>query len=209
MLGRKLRAALTAIAIVLGVAMVSGTYVLTDTIKAAFGTVFTTVYRNTDAIVTGKSVIGGNQNNGDVVPALPASLLTKVRGLPGVAEAQRGIADLAKLVGRDRKVISGHGAPPLAFSVHGEGDQRFNPLTLVDGRWPVGQHEIAIDANTASKKHYSLGDTIGVIAKGPVERFKISGFAKIGGGAAVRWAGFLVVGPPAPAHRVSTTANRP
>ena len=97
LLGRKLRAALTAIAIVLGVAMVSGTYVLTDTIKAAFGTVFTTVYKNTDAIVTGKSAIGGNANNGDEVPALRESLLAKIRGLPGVAEAQGGIADQAKI----------------------------------------------------------------------------------------------------------------
>ena len=52
LLGRKLRAALTAFAIVLGVAMVSGTFMLTDTIKAAFTTVFTTVYQNTDAVIT-------------------------------------------------------------------------------------------------------------------------------------------------------------
>jgi putative ABC transport system permease protein len=58
LLGRKLRASLTAVAIVLGVAMVSGTYILTDTIKSAFSTVFTQVYRNTDAVVTGKSAIG-------------------------------------------------------------------------------------------------------------------------------------------------------
>ena len=57
LLGRKLRAALTAFAIVLGVAMVSGTFVLTDTIKSAFSTVFTTVYQNTDAVITGKSAI--------------------------------------------------------------------------------------------------------------------------------------------------------
>ena len=60
LLGRKLRALLTAISIVLGVAMISGTYVLTDTIKAAFSTVFTEVYQNTDAAITGKSAIGGN-----------------------------------------------------------------------------------------------------------------------------------------------------
>ena len=51
--GRKARAVLTAIAIVLGVAMVSGTYILTDTIKSAFSTVFTRVYKNTDAVITG------------------------------------------------------------------------------------------------------------------------------------------------------------
>ena len=36
LLGRKLRAALTAIAIVLGVALMSGTYILTDTINQSF-----------------------------------------------------------------------------------------------------------------------------------------------------------------------------
>ena len=49
LLGRKLRAALTAIAIVLGVAMVSGTYILTDTIKAGFDTIYKVSYQNTDA----------------------------------------------------------------------------------------------------------------------------------------------------------------
>jgi putative ABC transport system permease protein len=95
LLGRKLRAVLTAVSIVLGVAMISGTYVLTDTIKAAFGTVFTQAYKNTDAVITGKSAIGGNAQNGDTVPSLPESLLERVRGLPGVAFAEGGIADQA------------------------------------------------------------------------------------------------------------------
>jgi putative ABC transport system permease protein len=181
LLGRKLRAILTAVAIVLGVAMISGTYVLTDTIKAAFGTVFTAVYKNTDAVVTSKSALGGNQNNNLLPPSFSESLLTKVRGLPGVSEAQGGVSDLANLIGRDGKVISGHGAPPLAFSVHPHGDQHFNPLTIVSGTWPVGPHQIAIDAHTASKKSYEVGDTIGVIARGPEQQFKIAGIVKIGG----------------------------
>ena len=179
--GRKLRAVLTAVAIVLGVAMISGTYVLTDTIKAAFGTVFTQVYRNTDAVITAKSAIGKNRNNNGLPPSFSESLLPKVRALPGVAEAAGGVSDFAYLVGRDGKVISGHGAPPLAFSVHSRGDQHFNPLTLVTGTWPSGAHEVAIDANTASKKHYKVGDTIGVVAHGPEQTFRIAGTVKIGG----------------------------
>jgi putative ABC transport system permease protein len=181
LLGRKLRAILTAVAIVLGVAMISGTYVLTDTIKAAFGTVFTTVYKNTDAVVTSKSALGTNNNSNLLPPSFSASLLARVRGLPGVSEAQGGISDYANLVGRDGKVISGHGAPSLAFSVHPHGDQHFNPLTIVSGTWPVGPHEVAIDANTASKKNYAVGDTIGVIARGPEQTFRVAGIVKIGG----------------------------
>lgn len=181
LLGRKLRAILTAVAIVLGVAMISGTYVLTDTIKAAFSTVFTTVYKNTDAVITSKSALGNNRNNNLLPPSFSESLLSKVRGLPGVSEAQGGVSDFANLVGRDGKVISGHGAPPLAFSVHPHGDQHFNPLTIVSGTWPVGPHQVAIDANTASKKHYKVGDTIGVIARGPEQKFTVAGIVKIGG----------------------------
>ncbi len=92
---RKLRAALTAMAIVLGVAMISGTYILTDTIKSAFGTVFTQVYKHTDVVVTGKSAIGsgeGEDNNGATPPVVLRNRCSRaVQALPGVAEAQGGI----------------------------------------------------------------------------------------------------------------------
>ena len=137
LLGRKVRAALTAIAIILGVAMVSGTYVLTDTIKSAFSTVFTTVYKHTDAVITGKSAIGTTGGGGQNItpPSLSASLLTRVEGLKGVSLASGGISDTAKLVGHDGKVISRGGAPGLAFS-YSQAAQRFNPLTLTSGTWP-------------------------------------------------------------------------
>jgi putative ABC transport system permease protein len=179
LLGRKLRAALTAFAIVIGVAMVSGTFVLTDTIKSAFSTVFTQAYKNADAVITGKSAIANGNGNGPggEVPSLPASLLTKVRALPGTAEADGAIADQAQLVGRNGKVISSGGAPGLAFS-HSPAGEHFNPLSLTSGTWPTSPGEVAIDAATASKKHFKVGDDIGVIARGPVERFRIVGTVK-------------------------------
>ena len=63
-LGRKLRTTLTAVAIVLGVAMVSGTYVLTDSIDKAFDTIFTDVYRGTDATITPKSAFDVEDGSG-------------------------------------------------------------------------------------------------------------------------------------------------
>ena len=118
LLGRKLRAALTAFAIVLGVAMVSGTFVLTDTIKAAFSTVFTTVYQNTDAVITGKSAISsGNNGNAPTTPSLPASLLTQVQGVcPRSATPRAASPTAPSWSGANGKVISSGGAPGLAFS---------------------------------------------------------------------------------------------
>jgi len=193
LLGRKLRAALTAIAIVLGVAMVSGTYVLTDTIKSAFSTVFTQVYKNTDAVITGKSAIGGNARgpNAVALPSLPASLLTSVRALQGVAAASGGISDQAGIVGRDGKVISRGGAPGLAFSYSPAG-QRFNPLTLTSGTWPSAPDQVDIDSSTASKDNFKVGDQIGVVARGPVHTYRIVGITKIAGVSSLGGSTFVV-----------------
>jgi putative ABC transport system permease protein len=182
LMARKLRAVLTAIAIVLGVSMVSGTYVLTDTIKAAFTTVFTRVYENTDAVITGKSAIGEEHggNERSTPPSLPASLLAKVRALPGVAQASGAIADNAQLIGHDGKVIARGGAPALAFSYQ-PGAQRFNPLSLAGGNWPERPEQVDIDAATASKDGFSVGQRIGVIARGPVQYFTIAGTVRFGG----------------------------
>ena len=172
---------LTAIAIVLGVAMVSGTYILTDTIKSAFSTVFTRVYKNTDAVITGKSAVGGEGNEERTLPpSFPESLLARVQALPGVAEAAGGVTDRAQLVGHNGKVIARGGAPSLAFS-HETGAERFNPLTLTSGNWPGGGGQVAIDASTASKDSFSVGQRIGVIARGPLQYFTISGTVKFGG----------------------------
>jgi len=180
--GRKLRAFLTAFAVVLGVAMISGTFVLTDTIKAGFGAIFTTVYQTTDAVVTGKSVIGGaSATSGTAPPSFPESVLTKVRALPGVAEAVGSISDQAQLVGRNGKVITHGFSANLAFSVDPQHDQGLNPLVLTSGAWPSTSHDVAIDSYTASEKHYTVGDTIGVVARGPEQTFTITGICKLGG----------------------------
>jgi putative ABC transport system permease protein len=177
LLGRKLRLILTSLAIVMGVAMVSGTFVLTDTIKKGFDTIFSASLANADAVVTGKAAFGSSSTG---IVSFPASTLGKIRALPDVAEAEGGIGDLVRFVGRDGKVITRGGAPGLAFSVNPTTTQRFNPLTIVQGRWPRGPHEVVMDEKTASTKHYAVGDSVGVAARGPVQMFRISGVARFG-----------------------------
>ena len=126
LLGRKLRLVLTSLAVVLGVAMVSGTYVLTDTVNAAFSSIYSTAFSSSDAIVTGKAAFGGSQN----APSFPASTLARIRALPGVAEATGGVVDLAQYVGRNGKTLSLGVVPGLAFSVNSRGDQRLNSALL-------------------------------------------------------------------------------
>ena len=76
-------------------------------------------------------------------------------------------------------MVGNGGAPNLAFSVDLGGDQRFNPLVVTEGTWPQGPNQVAIDTGTASKRHYSVGDTIGIQSRGPVQQFHVAGIVKL------------------------------
>ena len=186
--GRKLRALLTALAIVLGVAMISGTYVLTDTIDKAFDNIFTSVYEGTDAVVTGEESF---ETDFGLPPPFPESLLDDVRALPDVEAAEGGINEFAQLTTKDGDVVETGGAPTLAFGQNPE-DQRFNPTELTEGSWADSPDEVVIDAGTAEDEGYAVGDTVGVIARGPVEQFTISGLAEFAGQESLGGATFAI-----------------
>ena len=103
---RKLRAVMTALAIVLGVAMISGTYVLMDTTLHAFNSIFATAYSKADVVVVGKSPISGV---GVSAPPVPATLVTRIRALaqvqvqpPRDEDARLGLARGQLLLGQLR-----------------------------------------------------------------------------------------------------------
>ncbi|HEX7310379.1 MAG TPA: ABC transporter permease, partial [Gaiellaceae bacterium] len=179
LLSRKLRTSLTAIAIVLGVAMISGTYVLTDSIANAFDAIFTQSYRGTDAVITGKSAFDLSSDGNTTAPSFDESLLPEVKALPDVKAAIGGVGGEAQLIGKNGKAIVFGGAPNLGFSVDPTQPQ-FNSLTLVGGAWPKSG-EVVVDESTAGKKDIRIGQHLGVQAQGPVEQFRVSGLVKFGG----------------------------
>jgi putative ABC transport system permease protein len=179
--GRKLRAALTAIAIVLGVAMVSGTYVLTDTIDKAFDNIFAESYANTDAVVSGQAADIDFQGETADTPPIPAEVLPKVRALPDVAAASGAVADDSntKILTKKGKAVDTGGAPSFGFGLD-PAQARFNPLKLLEGRWPQGSEEVVIDVATADEQGFKIGDTVRIATIQPVRPFKLVGLAQYG-----------------------------
>jgi putative ABC transport system permease protein len=173
LLGRKLRATLTAFAIVLGVAMISGSLVLTDTIGKSFDGIYGQSYAGADAVVSGKEAI----STGGTPPAFSADLLSKVRSVDGVSEVQGSTENETRLVDRKGKEI---GAGGVAFGMDGSANQKLNPIQLVSGQWPSGDGQVAIDKSTATKKHYAVGDTIKAYGDGPVHDYKVAGIVRFG-----------------------------
>ena len=183
LLSRKLRTALTAIAIVLGVAMISGTFVLTDSIDQAFGKIFTDIRQGSDAVISGKSAFDTSESDAALTPTFDETLLPKVRQLSEVGQAEGSVSsETTHLIDQDGKVIQFGlgGAPNLGFSIANP-QSPFNPLTLVSGHWP-GPGEVVIDKETASKKHLEVGQNIGVQVQGPVETFRIAGIVQFSSG---------------------------
>ncbi len=183
LLGRKLRATLTALAIILGVAMMSGTFVLTDTIDKAFSTIFDESYAGTDVVVSGKGADIDFQGLQAEAPPVDESLVAEVNALPGVEIASGSVADETntKIIGSDGKAINTQGAPSLGFGIDtGPEVERFNPLNLVEGTWADGDGQVVIDAGTADREGYEVGDTIQISTLQPKQDFELTGIAKFG-----------------------------
>ena len=179
--GRKLRAVLTAFAIILGVTMVSGTYVLTDTIDKAFNNIFQDTYANTDAVVSGRTPDINVDGETAAAPSIPAALLEDIRALPDVSAAAGGVADQdhTDILTKDGKAVNTGGAPSFGFGID-YSQPRFNPHKLVEGQWPSAANEVVIDVATAEEQGYKIGDTVKIATLQPVQSFELVGLAQWG-----------------------------
>jgi putative ABC transport system permease protein len=177
LLAHKLRLALTALAIILGVTFISGTYVLTDTLHSTFTSLFSNIYSKIDFQVRGVAQFGKNTPNA-VRDPIPLSLLTAVRGVPGVAAADGTVGGYAQFVGHDGKAITTGGAPTLGIDY--TGDPRLSVLHIIAGGPPVTGDDVLMDAGTAQKYDFTVGQRVRILLAGPTRTFTITGIAQFG-----------------------------
>ena len=161
--------------------MISGTYVLTDSIDQAFERIFNDIRAGSNAVITGKSEFDLSDGSGVTEPTFDESLLAEVQALPAVAQAEGAVdSETTQLIGDDGKAVVYGGAPNLGFSIANP-DSPFNPLTLVEGSWP-GPNQVIVDKETASKEDFEVGELVGVQAEGPVQRLELSGIMQFSSG---------------------------
>lgn len=178
LLAHKLRLALTALAVVLGVAFMSGTFVLTDTIKHTFDSLFAQTSAGKDAVVRGIDPYGNNNTNfGADRPLTPESLLATVRATPGVAAADGNVSGLVTVLSHAGKAVSSH-APTIATAW--QPDRRLSALNLRSGRAPTGPTEMTIDKSTADKQHFAPGQQITVIGNQGPHQYTLVGITGFG-----------------------------
>jgi putative ABC transport system permease protein len=175
---RKLRLVLTALAVALGVTLIAGTYVFTDTINRSFDKIFTQSAKGTDASITPRKTID-TSNNGGTQPTVSPTILAQVRKQTGVQSADGSVFDAGTILGKDGKRIGAGGAPNFIASI---ADQpRFDAFTIKEGRKPQTADEVAMDASTVKKEGWKLGDKIAIVATAPRKDYTLVGVTQIAG----------------------------
>jgi putative ABC transport system permease protein len=179
---RPVRTALTMLAIVLGVAMVSGAFTLTDTMRGAASSLSSSAYDGTDAVVTTRTAFEVEATDWTAKrPTIDAAVLDKVRAVPEVGVAVGDITDVdTKIVGRDGKPVGDGPYFGSGYDSRVKGAQATTPYRLDSGRWPTGPGEVVIDAATAEKERYALGSHVRVTTPGAAKQYEVVGTTRFG-----------------------------
>ncbi|HTW13150.1 MAG TPA: FtsX-like permease family protein, partial [Solirubrobacteraceae bacterium] len=181
LLARKLRLALTALAVILGVTFVTGTLILGDTLNRTFNSLIGTVYQHVSFEIRGDAqfsdnsaaAVDGTANRKTV----PESIVRAVSAIPGVEFAYGSVTGYAQLVAPDGKVVGSAGRS-AGFSF--DPNPQLSALRLVAGHAPNTGKDVAIDRATATAYHLHLGQRVRVLTTGPTRWFTITGIVTFG-----------------------------
>ncbi len=168
----------TGLSVVIGIAFLAGTFVFTDTIKRTFDTLMADVFKNTDAYIRSSNEIemGFGQKMYD---RMPQSIVDEVRGVDGVNEVIANVSGFARIIGSDGKPVGvENGAPNLGSSIV---KSSINPWKLVGvSTYPSGPTEMMMDAGSAKKGKFVVGDQVTVVSQGGSRTFKLVGIVRFG-----------------------------
>jgi len=174
----KLRFALTGLAVLLGVAFMSGTQILTDTMGRTFDGIFEDANQGVDVVVRRSAAVDSPFEEG-VRERVDTAILDRIRAVNGVDAAAGSIQGQAVLVGPDGKAEAATGFGGV-IGANWVADERLSPFAIATGHAPRAPDEAVLDRSTFDSDHHALGDTITVLAKGPPRRLTLVGTATYG-----------------------------
>jgi putative ABC transport system permease protein len=159
---RKRRLGGTVFAVFLGVALLCGAFVLSDTLGRGIKGFFANNYNGVDVVVRSATTLGSGPN--PTRAPIPASLVRRVADVPGVDEARPVIDGYAQIVGPDGKAVTGNGPRTAGNWL---GGSPLNPYRMYAGRPPRADGEVVIDKATAQASGLHAGSRTTVLAPDP------------------------------------------
>ncbi|HEX5090790.1 MAG TPA: FtsX-like permease family protein [Nocardioides sp.] len=182
MVAHKLRLLLTTASIALGVALLAGTLILTNTMGVAFDMLFGKIGAGTDAVVRTEAPYTQTDGVGTNRGPIDAAVLDQVRQVDGVRAAEGSVQGYALLTDtRGKAVTTNGGAPTNGYSMPSDEELR-GDVELLSGHAPTNAREVAIDATSAEKHDIPLGSSIKVLFQGPTQEFTVVGTVGYGDG---------------------------
>ena len=192
---RKLRLALTGLAIVLGVTFVTGTLVLGDTLNRTFNDLIGTAYQHVSFQIRGQAQLAGTSAASTTDRRqVPESVAAAIRRLPGVSYVFGSVNGYAQFLGRDGNAIGGGAGSTLGFSF--DPNPQLSPYRLVQGSAPTAPDEVVMDKETATKHGFAIGDRVLIDLPNRAQTFTVSGIVTFGSDnnlAGVTLAGFALL----------------
>jgi putative ABC transport system permease protein len=182
---RKLRSALTAIAVLLGVSMISGTYVLTDQIRDSFKDILETGNEGTDAVLTADTEFSSSYSQEE---RLPTSLVDRVNRVPGVDAAAGQREAFGALIVNGEEIRTA-GAPSLVF---GTSPEPFDATEPAEGQDPVNSGEIAVSVDLADDHGIEVDDRVQLETSHGAQDVTVVGLLNFGGEGSAAGYGFTV-----------------
>lgn len=178
---RRLRSTLTALAIVLGVALVCAALTVGATLRRGVDSLSSAAYRGTDAAVTTHAAFTSQDSDtGTTLRPVPGAALDRVRAVTGVRVAAGDVLDTATVIGSDGKPVGSGPYFGVGFDAATPGAQRLSPFRLRSGAWASGPGQVVLDAGIAAKQGLRVGSTVRIAASGPARPFRVVGVADFG-----------------------------
>ncbi|WP_330296721.1 ABC transporter permease [Streptomyces sp. NBC_00503] len=173
-LAHKARLLMTVLAVVLGVAFVSGTLVFTDTVGKAMSNQSA---KSFDGVAVSVTSYGASRNDEGVKegePGISQQTLDKVKALGGVEAASGRVHGFAAVGDQDGKLI-GTGWANTGANFVPLKDGKDPRYTFTEGNGPAKAGEIALDKETAKRGAYQVGDKVRVADNGPAKEYTLAG----------------------------------
>jgi putative ABC transport system permease protein len=168
-----------AIAILVGVAFVVGSFVLADSLRKTFDDLFTQISENLDLQVRSAQAFEGSATSEDERDPLPAALTDQVAAVDRVAIAEPSLFRYAQLVDHDGEAVTTQGAPTFGTSWTGPGG--LSGLEIKgEGTAPAGPDQVAIDKASADREDFAVGETISVLTDTGSHEFTITALVGLG-----------------------------
>ncbi len=199
---------LTGVAVMLGVAFMAGTLVLTDTIQKSYDAITTNAYKSTDAVVRSTRHVKPTNGGPEVRGTVAASVLATVRATPGVKAAEARQVGVAVVLAHDGSLLDANPNRSAPIALGWQQAPQLNPMEIVSGHAPRAPGEVVIDRMSFAEGHYVLGEQVMVVSQAGASPFRLAGVVTYRGADSAVGGAQVVAFAPEAAAKVLGTPGR-